>query len=196
LGVKLQGSIRWAFDTAFNFKPFSDNNRDLGSSTLRVRDFYLGRNLIMSSVASTYNGRTTAGPGLVALYGSPASSTSNTAAIASTTLCSTTACPAGQYMVDYYVDSTATCSLAGSASVSITLGWTDETSAKTQQVNLTGAGISGGNSMALGNTSNFGSGSLTMWSAGSAAITYSSSYTGCTTGTGTYALRMAVRQVQ
>jgi hypothetical protein len=194
--IKLQGTIRWAWDTAFNFKPFSDNNRDLGSSSLRVRDFYLGRNLIMSSVASTYNGRATAGPGLVALYGAPVSTTSNTAAIASTTLCSTTACPAGQYVVDYYADSSATCSSAGSGAMSISLGWTDETSAKSLQVSLAGAGISGGNSMALGNTSNFGSGSFGLWSSGSAAITYSTSYTGCTTGTGTYALRIAVRQVQ
>jgi hypothetical protein len=195
-GIKLQGSIRWVWDTAFNFKPFSDNNRDIGTSTLRVRDFYLGRNLIMSSVASTYNGRTTAGPGLVALYGSPVSSTGNTAAISSTTLCSTAACPAGQYVVDYYIDSTVSCTTVGSAAVSVTLGWTDETTAKTQQLSLTGAGISGGNSMALGNTSNFGSGALSLWSAGGAAITYSTSYTACTTGIGTYALRIAVRQVQ
>jgi hypothetical protein len=80
--------------------------------------------------------------------------------------------------------------------MSLSLGWTDETSAKTLQVSLAGAGISGGNSMALGNTSNFGGGSFGFWSSGSSAITYSTSYTGCTTGTGTYALRMAVRQVQ
>ena len=195
-GIKLQGSIRWVWDTAFNFKPFSDNNRDIGASALRVRDFYLGRNLIMSSVASTYNGRATAGPGLVALYGSPVSSTGNTAAVSSTALCSTTACPAGQYTVDYYVDSTVSCATPGSAAASVTLGWTDETSAKTLQVGLSGAGISGGNSMALGNTSNFGSGSFTLWSAGTAAITYSTSYTACTSGTGTYALRLSVRQVQ
>ncbi len=194
-GIKLQGVIRWVWDTSFTFKPFSDNNRDIGTSSLRVRDFYLGRNLVMSSVASTYNGRTTTGTGLTAVYGTT-SSASNTSAISSTTLCSTTSCPAGQYTVDYYVDSAASCSTPGSAAVSVTLGWTDETSAKTLQLPLTGSGISGGNSMALGNTSNFGSGSLTVWSAGGAAITYSASYTACTTGTGTYALRMAVRQLQ
>jgi hypothetical protein len=35
-----------------------------------------------------------------------------------------------------------------------------------------------------------------LWSAGSVNITYSTSYTGCTTGTGTYAVRIAVRQLQ
>ncbi len=196
LGVKLQGTIRWAWDPSFNFKPLSDNNRDIGSATFRVQDLYLGRHLIMSSTASTYNGRATAGPGLVALYGTPVSATGNTAAIASTTLCSATACPAGQYVVDYYVDSTAACTSAGPAAVAVTLGWTDETNAKTVQVSLSGAGVSGGNSLGLGSTSNFGSGEFSVWSAGTAAITYSTSYTACTTGTGTYALRMAVRQVQ
>jgi hypothetical protein len=190
------GSAGWAIDTTNVLKPFTDNSKDIGTATLRPRDVYVARNLIMSSVASTYNGRTTAGPGLVALYGSPVSSTGNTAAVSSTTLCSTTACPAGQYVVDYYVDSTVSCSSAGPAAVSVTLGWTDETNGKTQQASLTGSGISGGNSMTLGNTTSFGSGSLTLWSAGTAAITYSTSYTACTTGTATYALRMAVRQVQ
>jgi hypothetical protein len=64
------------------------------------------------------------------------------------------------------------------------------------QLNLAGSGVSGGNAIALGDTSSFGSGSLSLWSTGAAAIAYSTSYTACTTGTGTYALRMAVRQVQ
>jgi hypothetical protein len=35
-----------------------------------------------------------------------------------------------------------------------------------------------------------------LWSAGSVNITYWTAYTGCTTGTGTYAVRIAVRQLQ
>jgi hypothetical protein len=50
--------------------------------------------------------------------------------------------------------------------------------------------------MALGSTANFGSGAVTIWSAGGANITYSTSYVACTTGTGTYAVRVAVRQLQ
>lgn len=42
MGFKLQNQIRWAIDTSFNFKPFTDNNRDLGSSALRVRTGYFG----------------------------------------------------------------------------------------------------------------------------------------------------------
>jgi hypothetical protein len=191
----VNNSCKWAVDTTTAFKPFNDNTRDIGTSSLRVRDFYLGRNLIMSGTATTYNGKTTAGTGLVPVYGAVAP-TGQTAAISSTTLCATSACGAGQYEVSYYLDSTVACTTPGSAAASLTIGWTDETNAKSLQVPLGGTGISGGNSMALGSTSNFGSGAIALWSAGSAAITYSASYTGCTTGTGTYALRVAVKQVQ
>ncbi len=195
-GFMMGSSLCWVFDSSYHFKPWSDNLKDIGSATLRVRDLYLGRNLVMSGLASTYNGRTTAGPGLVATYGARVSSSSNTAAIANTVLCSTTSCPAGQYVVEYYLSSTAACATPGSAAVAVTIAWADETSAKSLQVPLTGVGVSGGNTMAMGNTGNFASGSLTLWSAGSAAINYLTTYTACTTGTGSYALRIAVRQVQ
>ncbi len=191
----VNNSCKWAVDTTTAFKPFNDNTRDIGTSSLRVRDFYLARNLIMSGTATTYNGKATAGTGLAPVYGT-ASSTGLTAAVASTTVCASASCGAGQYVVNYYVDSTVSCTTPGSAVASLTIGWTDETSAKTLQVPLSGAGITGGNSMALGSTANFGSGAMTLWSAGSANITYSTSYTGCTTGTGTYAVRIAVRQLQ
>ncbi len=188
-------SCKWAVDTNTAFKPFNDNVRDIGTGTARVRDFYLGRNLIMSGTATTYNGKATAGIGLAPVYGT-VSSTGLTSAVGSTTLCASATCGAGEYEVNYYLDSTLPCTTAGSASASLTIGWTDETSAKTLQVPLSGAGVSGGNSIALGNTANFGNGAITLWSTGSANVTYSTSYTGCTTGTGTYAVRIAVRQLQ
>ncbi|HUK26423.1 MAG TPA: hypothetical protein VLV49_17725 [Terriglobales bacterium] len=195
LGFWMQGSLRWVIDSTFNFKPWTDNARDIGSSGLRVRDLYLGRNLIMSGTLSTYNGKATAGTGLAPVYGT-ASLTAQTAAIGSTNLCASTTCGAGQYVVNYYLDSTLSCTTPGSAAAALTIGWTDETGAKTFQAPLSGTGVSGGNSLGLGSTSNFGSGTISLWSVGTAAITYSTSYTGCTTGTGTYALRLAVRQVQ
>jgi hypothetical protein len=63
-------------------------------------------------------------------------------------------------------------------------------------VPLAGAGISGGNSLALGGTANFGGGNISLWSAGNAAITYSTAYTACATGSGSYAVRIAVEKVQ
>jgi hypothetical protein len=191
----VNNSCKWAVDTTTAFKPFNDNTRDIGTSSLRVRDLYLGRNLVMSGTATTYNGKATAGTGLSPVYGT-VSVTGQTAAIASTSLCATSICGAGEYVLNYYLDATVACTTAGSAAATLTIGWSDETNAKTLQVPLNGTGISGGNSLALGATANFGSGSVTIWSAGSANITYSTSYAGCTTGTGTYALRAAVRQLQ
>jgi hypothetical protein len=195
LAFWVNGAARWLIDQTNMLKPITDTAYDIGTSASRVRDFYLARNLIMSGTATTYNGKATAGTGLAPVYGT-ASSTGLTAAVSSTTLCASATCGAGQYEVNYYLDSTVACTTAGSAATALTIGWTDETNAKTQQVPLSGNGVSGGNSLPLGNTANFGSGSVTFWSAGSANITYSTSYTGCTTGTGTYAVRVTVRQLQ
>jgi len=38
----MQGSLRWVIDTGFNFKPWSDNVKDVGSSTLRLKHLYTG----------------------------------------------------------------------------------------------------------------------------------------------------------
>jgi hypothetical protein len=42
LGFSLQGSLRWVIDPTFNFKPWSDNIKDVGSPTLRLKHMYLG----------------------------------------------------------------------------------------------------------------------------------------------------------
>ena len=117
-------------------------------------------------------------------------------AIAPTNLCASSACGPGQYKIAYYVDSTTACAASGSAAVGITIGWKDETSAKTVRVPLLGAGVSGGNSLPLGRTSNFGSGEISIWSNGGAPITYSTAYTGCATGSGSYAVRVAMEKLQ
>jgi len=122
--------------------------------------------------------------------------TGQKAAIAPTNLCASSACGSGQYRVSYYLDSTAACSSPGNAAAALTIGWKDETSARTFRAPLSGAGISGGNSLSLGGTANFGGGTISLWSEGNAAITYSTAYTGCAGGAGSYALRIAVEKVQ
>jgi hypothetical protein len=42
LGFGLQGSLRWVIDSSFNFKPWSDNIKDIGTPTLRLKHLYLG----------------------------------------------------------------------------------------------------------------------------------------------------------
>ncbi len=139
------------------------------------------------------------GGGNVSLGGAARSSVSLTgqrAAIASTTLCATSACGPGQYTISYYLDSTGACASASNAFTALTIGWRDETGSRTFRVPLVGSGISNGTSLLLGHPANFGSGNFSVWSAGSAGITYSTTYTGCATGTGSYALRIAVEKMQ
>jgi len=122
--------------------------------------------------------------------------TGQKAAIPSTNLCPSSACGAGQYRLSYYLDSTTACASPANAAAALTIGWKDETSARTIRVPLSGAGVSGGNSLTLGGTSNFGSGSISLFSAGNAALTYSAAYTACATGVGSYAVRIAVEKLQ
>src|SRR5580658_118286 len=118
------------------------------------------------------------------------------APIPSTNLCASAPCGPGLYRVSYYLDSTTACASPGNAAAALTIGWKDETSARTIRAPLSGTGISGGNSLTLGGTSNFGGGSITFWSAGNAAVTYSAAYTACATGVGSYALRIAAEKLQ
>ena len=104
------------------------------------------------------------------------------------------ACGPGLYRVSYYLDSTTACASPGNAAAALMIGWKDETNARTIRVPLSGAGVSGGNSLMLGGTSNFGSGSISLWSAGN-AVTYAATYTACATGVGSYAVRIAVEKL-
>lgn len=42
LGFWLQGSLRWVIDASFNLKPWSDNIKDVGTPTLRLKHLYAG----------------------------------------------------------------------------------------------------------------------------------------------------------
>jgi len=42
LGFWLQGALRWGIDSAFNLKPLTDNNRDLGAVGFRMGNGYFG----------------------------------------------------------------------------------------------------------------------------------------------------------
>ena len=78
--------------------------------------------------------------------------TGQKAAIAATNLCASSACGAGQYRVSYYLDATERLCVRGGAETALTIAWKDETSAKSIRVPLSGAGVSGGNSLSLGAT--------------------------------------------
>jgi len=117
------------------------------------------------------------------------------AGIAARSLCGATPCAAGQYRILYYLDAATSCASPGSSTVGLTITWKDEAATRTLKVPLTGAGISGGNSLGLGVPSNFGTGEISVWSAGD-SISYSTSYAGCSTGSGAYGLRIIAEKLQ
>ena len=122
--------------------------------------------------------------------------TGQTAGIAATNLCAPSACGPGLYRISYYLDSTTACASPGNADTAVTIHWKDEAAARSLRVPLSGSGVSGGNSLSLGQPANFGGGNINLWSAGNSPITYSTAYTGCASGAGSYALHIAVEKVQ
>jgi len=122
--------------------------------------------------------------------------TAQKAAISSASLCGSSVCVSGQYKISYYLNSASTCGSAGKAAMSLVLGWKDETGTKSLHVPLSGSGVVSGSELSLGATANFGGGDVSVWSAANAGITYSTTYSPCSNGTGSYGLHIAVEKVQ
>jgi len=131
--------------------------------------------------------------------------TSQTAAIATSTLCAATvgtACgQAGQYRISYNIWGSGTaCSAVTAGSVSILLTWTDEngTVHSARPVNIwddkTGGSI-GAMNFNTNLAFEWGEGSYIISTNGT-VIQYATGYTACTTGTGTYNLRITTEQLQ
>jgi hypothetical protein len=138
-----------------------------------------------SGAATTYDGITTAGIGLVAVEG-VSDKTAQSSSLGSQTLVTTGA--AGHYLVRIYIDQNALCT-TGTGGVYATVGWTDATAAHTAvTVPLTLANTS------ISSAYGFIDAAIPLWSATSSAITYTTTYTACTSGTGTYDLHAEVER--
>lgn len=115
-------------------------------------------------------------------------STSTATSVGSTSLCSTTICPAGTYVVHAYIDVTTACTTTGSYLVSII--YTDDAASKTIVMPLIGTGVTAtllgptANSSSLSEaaTTNFGQGTFVLRSTGAASINYSTTAGACGTG--------------
>lgn len=146
------------------------------------------------------NNITTTGSGLGAV-GQVAvpSSGPQTAAITApgNSICPLATCGAGLYEVSFYVYGTVGCATVGSGSVGINVIYTDATGAQTAVVPLSGASGVEGQAMAFttGTTNQFATGSIEIYSAGTAAISYSTTYTACSSGTGTYTVLPAITKI-
>lgn len=100
--------------------------------------------------------------------------------IGSTSLCSTTFCPAGTYRVNVYTDITTACGTSGTYVVNLI--YTDDQGSKTVPVNLEGTGsVPATGVLTTTSTANFGYDSFVLRSTGSASINYSTTAAACGT---------------
>jgi hypothetical protein len=158
----------------------------VGTGTAHVLGY--NTNVIWASggYPSTFAGLTTAGlgnPVVLAVSDVTAQSTSQTTVnlIASTGA-------AGHYLVRLYLDQNALCT-TGTGAVYATVSWTDATHAHTAQtVPLTLANT------AVSAAAGYIDAAIPLWSAASSAISYTSTVTTCTSGTGSYDLHAEVER--
>jgi hypothetical protein len=120
--------------------------------------------------------------GDTAHYSSGAVTIGSGTSIGSTSLCSTTDCPAGNYQVNVYADVTTACTTTGT--YVINLIYTDDTTvSKTVAIPIDGTGVTFATStLALSSTTNFGTGQFFLHSTGAASINYSTTAGACGTG--------------
>jgi hypothetical protein len=135
---------------------------------------------------STADGQSTAGIGYPTVLG-VSDVTSQSASQSSVNLLASTPA-AGHYLVRLYVDQNALCT-TGTGSVYATVGWTDATHAHTAQtIPLTLANTS------ISAAAGYVDAAIPLWSAAASAITYTTTYGACTSGTGTYDLHAEVER--
>jgi hypothetical protein len=105
--------------------------------------------------------------------------------VPTTSLCTPSQCPAGLYNITYHIASRSACATPGSAGITLTISYTDDDGAH-----------SFGNAIPLGVLYEAADEMVPLRSAGTAAITYSVNYAGCTSGTGTYGIYLQPVRVQ
>jgi hypothetical protein len=134
--------------------------------------------------------------------------TSKTATISITTACAASAgaCNvAGQYSLDYnFWGSGTACSSVTAGKVVLTFTWTDEAGTVHSAIpapiifdqKAAAANVTGTFSFNTSLATEGASGSQIISTNGAAAIQYTATYTACTTGTGTYNLRISTTRLQ
>lgn len=139
-----------------------------------------------SGLITTYDGITTAGLGLAVVEG-VSDKTAQSSSLTTQNLIASTGA-AGHYLVRFYLDQNALCT-TGTGSVYATVTWTDATAAHTAvTVPLTLANTT------ISSPNGYIDAAIPLWSATSSAISYTTTYAACTSGTGTYDLHAEVER--
>lgn len=135
---------------------------------------------------TTYDGITTAGLGLATVL-AVSDVTAQTASQTTVNLIASTGA-AGHYVVHLYLDQNALCT-TGTGSVYATVSWTDAThahSAQTVPLALANTAIS--------STNGYVDAIIPLWAANATAISYTTTYSACATGTASYDLHATVER--
>ena len=137
-------------------------------------------------ILTEYAGLATAGLGEATVLG-VSDVTAQSASQSTVNLLASTS-SAGHYLVRIYLDQNALCT-TGTGSAYATISWTDATHAHTAQtVPLTLANTS------ISSANGFIDAAIPLWAAASTAISYTTTYSACATGTGSYDLHAEVER--
>ena len=158
----------------------------VGTGTAHVLAYNTNHIMASGGYPSTFAGLTTAGLGNSVVLG-VSDVTAQSASQTTVNLIASTGA-AGHYLVRIYIDQNALCT-TGTGSVYATVSWTDATHAHTAlTIPLTLANTT------ISSTNGFVDAAIPFWSATSSAISYTTTYTACTSGTGTYDLHAEVER--
>lgn len=158
----------------------------VGTATAHVLAYNTNQVMAAGGYPSTFAGLTTAGLGNPTVLGVSDVTAQTTSQTTVNLIASTSA--AGHYLVRLYLDQNALCT-TGTGAVSATVSWTDATHAHTAvTVPLTLANT------AISSAAGFIDAAIPLWSATSSAISYTTTVTTCTTGTGSYDLHAEVER--
>ena len=137
-------------------------------------------------IFTLYDNLTTAGLGFATVLGVSDVTAQSASQTTVNLLASTPA--AGHYLIRLYMDQNALCT-TGQGSAYATVSWTDASHAHTAlTVPLTLANT------AISSANGFVDAAIPVWSATASAISYTTTYTACTSGTGTYDLHAEVER--
>lgn len=179
------------------FGTTTNNFLVIRTNGLNAAQIDTAQNWAINNKIVSYNGLATTGQGVASVQAAPTVVTIGSgSSISSTSLCSTTLCPAGDYDVAVYIDITTACSTTGTYIP--WLGYTDDQGAKTGSstttyfsaaggLGVTPATASAGATLGLASTANFLTGHYYLHTTGAAtgglgSINYGTTAGACGTG--------------
>lgn len=173
--------------SVIRFQVGGSNQVSVGNGTLDLNN----------TKVTTYSGTSTAGKGVPPIFGVYSSGADETASKTDTTL--VTAPALGQYRYTIYAMSNGTCATPGVAGVTVGAKWTDVTGTQKSvaaiPLDVNGSTTLTG-SVTLGDTTSWGTGTLSVFSNNGAAIIFNTTLTACTSGTAKYRVYVTLEQTQ